>query len=259
MLSVIVITKNAALHIDRCLTSVSWVDEIIIVDSGSTDDTLTRCARYTDKIFIHTDWQGFGVQKNRALQYAQSDWVLSLDADEVVTPDLQKAIKTVMQDSRYEAWQIPRLSRYCGRWMRHGGWYPDYVTRLFRRGSAHFSADLVHEKLLVTQGHIGQLTTPLLHYSFENLEEVLQKVNAYSSASAQMQFARGKQGGLSKAILHGLWAFIRTYIIRLGFLDGREGFMLAVSNAEGTYYRYLKLFYCQHHASNTAQPHRHDL
>ncbi|ALG68044.1 glycosyltransferase family 2 protein [Beggiatoa leptomitoformis] len=250
MLSVILITKNAAPHIDRCLTAVRWADEIIVVDSGSTDDTLIRCSAYTKHVFIHTDWQGFGVQKNRALQYATGDWVLSVDADEEVTPILQQAILEAMQNQSYSAWQLPRLSRYCGRWMRHGGWYPDYVTRLFKRGTAQFSNDLVHEKLMVSQGKIGQLTTPLLHYSFANLEEVLQKINAYSSASAQMQFARGKQGGLGKAILHALWTFIRTYIIRLGFLEGREGFMLAVSNAEGTYYRYLKLYYYQHNVSD---------
>jgi len=139
-----------------------------------------------------------------------------------------------------DAYSIPRLSNYCGRFMHHSGWYPDYVLRLFRRKHAHFSDDLVHERLLV-RGATGQLDNMLLHYAFENLEEVLHKVNQYSSAGAQMMQQRGRQATLSGAVLRGIWSFMRTYVLRAGFLDGREGFMLAVSNAEGTYYRYLKL------------------
>ncbi|SEH08949.1 glycosyltransferase family 2 protein [Candidatus Venteria ishoeyi] len=138
-------------------------------------------------------------------------------------------------------WHIPRLSTYCGRFMHHGGWYPDYVLRLFKRETAHFSDLPVHEKLEIQQGKIGRLKNPLLHYSFPDLETVLNKVNHYSTAGAESYAQQGKSGGLRKAVLHGLWTFIRTYFLRLGFLDGREGFMLAVSNAEGVYYRYLKL------------------
>ncbi|MDE2310821.1 MAG: glycosyltransferase family 2 protein, partial [Betaproteobacteria bacterium] len=138
------------------------------------------------------------------------------------------------------AYRIPRLSSYCGRFMRHSGWYPDLLPRLFRRGKARFSEDLVHERLIV-EGNMGELHGMLLHYAFDNLEEVLHKVNQYSSAGAQMLHRRGRQATLTGAVLRGLWSFVRTYFLRAGFLDGREGFMLAVSNAEGTYYRYLKL------------------
>ncbi len=239
-LSVIIITKNEGLNIRACLESVAWADEIIVVDSGSQDDTVAICREFTPHVYVH-DWPGFGAQKNRALNYASKDWVLSLDADERVSPELRRDIESALGAANVaDAYSIPRLSNYCGRFMHHSGWYPDYVLRLFRRKHAHFSDDLVHERLLV-RGATGQLDNMLLHYAFENLEEVLHKVNQYSSAGAQMMQQRGRQATLSGAVLRGIWSFMRTYVLRAGFLDGREGFMLAVSNAEGTYYRYLKL------------------
>ena len=135
---------------------------------------------------------------------------------------------------------MPRRSSYCGRAMRHGGWWPDYVSRLFRRGRARFGGGIVHDHL-VAQGPLGTLKSPLLHEAFTDLEEVLHKVNSYSSWGAETLHGRGARGGLGRALGHGSWAFVRTYILRAGFLDGREGFMLAVSNAEGAYYKYLKL------------------
>ena len=239
-LSVIVITKDEAGSIRPCLESVSWADEIVVVDSGSSDDTAAICREYTDKVTV-TDWPGFGPQKNRALDAARGEWVLSLDADERVSPELRAAIEAAMADpGAAAAFRMPRSSSYCGRFMRHGGWWPDYVTRLFRRGRARFSDDLVHERLVV-DGEVGSLSSPLLHEAFRDPEEVLQKVNAYSSAGARMMAQRGRKATLAGAVARGLWSFLRSYVLRAGFLDGREGFMLAVSNAEGTYYRYLKL------------------
>ena len=244
-LSVIIITKDEAANIRACLESVGWADEIIVVDSGSSDGTVEICRDFGAKVFVH-DWLGFGVQKNRALSYATREWVLSIDADERVTPELRAAIEVVLRKDAdtCAGYQISRLSSYCGRFMRHSGWYPDHIVRLFRRGSARFSDDLVHERLLV-EGSVAQLEGMLLHYSFDNLEEVLYKVNQYSSAGAQMMRQRGRRATLIGAVLRGLWSFVRTYLLRGGFLDGREGFMLAVSNAEGTYYRYLKLLLIQ--------------
>lgn len=244
-LSVIIITRNEALNIRACLESVAWADEIIVVDSGSTDGTVAICREFTPHVHVHNDWPGFGAQKNRALGYASRDWVLSLDADERVTPELHREIEKVMGDVNAAiAYRIPRLSNYCGRFMHHSGWYPDRIVRLFKRNAAHFSDDLVHERLLV-EGQIGQLDGELLHYAFADAEEVLQKINHYSSAGAAMLQRRGRRTTLPGTVLRGLWSFIRTYILRAGFLDGREGFMLAVSNAEGTYYRYLKLLLMQ--------------
>lgn len=239
-LSVIVITKNEAANIRACLGSVAWADEIIVVDSGSQDDTAAICREFTPHVYSH-DWPGFGPQKNRALGYATKDWVLSLDADERVTPELRREIEEILsRQDLIAAYDIPRLSSYCGRFMHHSGWHPDFVTRLFRRGSAHFSDDLVHERLLV-EGKTAQLKGMLLHHAYDDLEQVLRKLDHYSSAGAQMMYQRGRQATLGGAVLRGLWSFVRTYFLRAGFLDGREGFMLAVSNAEGTYYRYLKL------------------
>lgn len=240
-LSVILITKNEAENIRACLESVAWSDEIIVVDSGSSDATVEICEGFGARVYVH-DWPGFGPQKNRALGYATHGWVFSIDADERVTPELRAAIEAVLRDGpeACAAYRISRLSSYCGRFMRHSGWYPDRIVRLFKRDAARFSDDLVHEKLQV-EGQIGQLDGELLHYAFTDAEEVLQKVNHYSSAGAAMMQRRDRQATLTGAVLRGLWSFIRTYFFRAGFLDGREGFMLAVSNAEGTYYRYIKL------------------
>lgn len=244
MLSVIIITKNEAHDIQECLESVNWADEIIVVDAGSSDNTLSLVKNYTDKVYVAADWQGFGVQKNRALAYATGDWILSLDADERVSAELRVEIENAIKQNDLVVFTLPRLSSYCGRFIHHSGWWPDRVARLFKRGQARFSDDLVHERLLYNV-RAGQLREPLQHITYQNLDEVLLKINQYSTLGAQNAYNRGKRGSLSAAIGHGVWAFIRTYFVRAGFLDGAEGVMLAVSNAEATYYRYLKLYYLQ--------------
>jgi glycosyltransferase involved in cell wall biosynthesis len=240
-LSVVVITRNEAGVIARCLESVAWADEIVVLDSESGDGTPDIARRLNAKVETTTHWPGFGPQKNRALDLATGDWILSLDADEWVTPELRAAIeRAIAATDGNVAFRMPRLSSYCGRFMRHSGWWPDHVTRLFRRGAARFSGDLVHERLIVN-GAVGTLREPLLHEAIRDLDEALVKMNAYSAASAIMQLERGRKASLAGALWHGAWTFFRTYVLRAGFLDGREGFMLAVSNAEGAYYRYLKL------------------
>lgn len=240
-LSVIIITKNEAELIGRCLESVKWADEIIVVDSGSTDDTINICRRYTDKIVV-TDWPGFGPQKNRALAMATCDWVLSIDADEELTPALAEEIRTTLTAVTATAYTLPRMSSYCGRFMKYSGWWPDPVLRLFKRETGSFTDARVHERVVVN-GHVEGLNETLLHHSYRSLDQVLNKVNHYSFESALALKKKGRRAGLSTAISHGLWTFFRTYILKRGFLDGQEGFILAVSNAEGTYYRYLKLMY----------------
>lgn len=244
LLSVIIITKNAEAHIQNCLNSVHFADEIIIIDANSTDKTASLCQQFDKKVIFSAtdDWQGFGVQKNRALAKAHGKWVLSIDADERVSQALQEEILAVIQHTTHSAFRILRHSQFMGRWMKHS-WSNDYVTRLFKRENARFTDDVVHEQLQILQGTIGTIQTPLWHYSFRTLEEVLDKMNHYSSASAQIRFAQGKRVNLTQAILHGLWTFLRFYIFKLGFLDGQQGFILAISNAEGSYYRYLKLMY----------------
>jgi hypothetical protein len=238
-LSVIIITKNEAVNIRACIESVAWADEIIVVDSGSSDATVEICRELGAQVYVH-DWPGFGMQKNRALGYATKDWVFSIDADERVTSELRAEIQSALQGAQAVGYEIPRLSSFCGRYMHHSGWYPDYVLRLFRRSSGKFLDDLVHERVIVN-GPIAKLQQSLLHESFRDLEQLLAKINHYSTASAQMLHRKNRTASLKKAVGHALWAFFRSYFLRAGFLDGREGFMLAVSTAEGTYYRYLKL------------------
>ena len=240
-LSVIVIAKNEATVIRRCLESVAWADEIIVLDSGSTDATVEICRQCKARVETTADWPGFGRQKNRALDLATGDWVLSIDADEWVTEGLRAEIQAAMAMPRaHSAFRMPRLSSYCGRFMRHSGWWPDHVTRLFRRGQARFSDSLVHESLIV-ESAVGTLQAPLMHESYRDLEQVLAKVNAYSSAGAAMARQQGRRASLGGAVLRGLWSFFRTYFLRAGFLDGRKGLMLAISNAETSYYRHVKL------------------
>ena len=239
--SAIVITKNAEATIRRCLESVRWTDEIVVVDSGSTDRTLEICREFGANVHQTSDWPGHGPQKNRALDRAGGDWIVALDSDEWVTPELRVEVERVIAEPGGKAaFGIPRRSSFCGRFLRHSGWWPDHVVRLFRRDSARFSEDHTHDRLIVN-GATGRLRAPIMHEAITDLDQMLVKMNMYSTSAAHMKLREGRKASLFTALLHGGWAFFRTYVLRLGFLDGREGFMLAVANAEGSYYRYLKL------------------
>lgn len=238
--SAVVITKNEEAAIRRCLESVSWAHEVIVVDSGSTDRTVEICRALGAQV-LEADWQGPATQRNRGIDKASGQWILALDADEWVTDELRREIeRTVESATTAAAYRIPRLSSYCGRHMRYGGWWPDYVYRLFRRGEARFGGGIVHDHLICS-GPKGRLRNHLMHEPFRDMTKVLDKMNAYSTWGAQRLHEEGARSGLLRAVLHGAWTFFRTYVLRAGFLDGREGFMLAVSNAEGTYYKYVKL------------------
>jgi glycosyltransferase involved in cell wall biosynthesis len=237
-LSAIVITHNEAANIGECLDALAFCDERIVVDSGSSDGTVDIARGKGARVESH-DWQGFGPQKNYALSLATGDWVLSIDADERVTPELAAAIKTAMADTSADGFEFPRRSSFCGREMKHSGWYPDYVLRLFRRGKARFDDALVHERV-ICDGAVKQLDQPLLHYPVSKLEDALSRMGRYSTASAAALVASGRRVSFVAGIGHGLYSFLRSYVLRLGFLDGAEGFLLAVANAEGSYYRYMK-------------------
>jgi glycosyltransferase involved in cell wall biosynthesis len=243
-LSVIVITRDEAQRLRGCLESVAFAGEIVVVDSGSNDNTVAIANSMGAHVTETADWPGFGPQKNRALDLAAGPWVLSIDADERVTPRLREAIVAAIGRADFEAYDFNRRSSYCGRMIAHSGWNPDFIVRLFRKGSARFSDDLVHESLQV-KGPVGRLEGELLHESFADFEAVLDKVNRYSTAGAHALHRKGVKGSVGKAVGHGLWAFVRTYVFKRGFLDGRLGLALALSNAEGTYYRYLKLWLMQ--------------
>lgn len=237
--SVILITKNEAGNIRDCLQSVSWADEIIVVDSGSTDGTPQIAKEMGALVYSH-DWPGFGPQKNRALAYASKDWVFSIDADERVTPEQRAELERAMQDGLADGYFCPRLSQFCGTFIRHSGWYPDYVLRLFKRGKGRFSDSLVHESIIL-EGRSERLKIPLLHYSYLTMDDVERKVGHYSNAAAQQMFQAGKHASWLRAALSGGWAFIRTYIVRLGVLDGGAGFQIALMNMRTTFLKYRKL------------------
>jgi glycosyltransferase involved in cell wall biosynthesis len=237
-LSAIIITRNEAANIGDCLDSLAFCDERIVVDSGSSDGTLLIAKEKGARVAFH-DWKGFGPHKNHALSLAQGDWVLSVDADERVTPELAQAIRTAIETNDADGYEMPRRSTFCGREMRHSGWFPDRVLRLFRRGKARFSDDLVHERV-ICDGKVARLKAPLLHYPVTRLEDAIRRMDGYSTLGAEKIVASGKPVSFFTGIAHGVFAFLRIYVLRLGFLDGTAGFLLAVANAEGTYYRYMK-------------------
>ena len=251
-LSVIIITKNEARHIADCLQSVSFAREIIVLDSGSTDGTPEIAKRYGALVHQSSDWPGFGPQKNRALDLASQDWVLSLDADERVTPALKQEIMAVLRDSACLGYFVPRLSELCGQPIRHSGWWPDYVLRLFRRDAGRFTNAVVHERVEVN-GPTSKLQACLLHYPYESLDALIQKMNRYSTDAAQMMFAKGRRAGIFSIIGHSVWTFIRIYLLRRGFLDGRYGFVLAVTAAAGSFFRYSKLMMLQRNQAQSSQ------
>ncbi|MES2932396.1 MAG: glycosyltransferase family 2 protein [Pseudomonadota bacterium] len=240
-LSVIIITKNEADNLHDCLQSLAGIQaELIVVDSGSSDATV-QIARDAGATVIQTaSWPGFGPQKNIALAAATCDWVLSLDADERLTPALREQILAAISHGAFKSYEMPRLSYFCGQPIRHGGWYPDYILRLFERGHARFSDHLVHERVLA-DGETGRLDSPLLHYNYRNQGDVERKITSYSDAGAQQLFLRGKQSNLVSAAVHGGWAFIRTYVLRLGFLDGVAGYQIARMNQRSSQLKYAKL------------------
>lgn len=239
-ISAVIITKDEEAVIRRCIESVSWADEVIVLDSGSSDRTVEIARQLGAKVTVSADWPGFGPQKNRAVALATGEWIFSLDADEWVTPELAQEIRATVDAPVCDGYRLPRMSSFCGRFMRHSGWWPDYVVRLFRCGKGRFSDDVVHERTLI-DGNIGTLTNPVMHETYVDLEDMQEKFIRYSTLGAQTLHARGKTGGVGKALLHGLAAFLRTYVLRRGFLDGREGLMLAIANAEVAYYKYVKL------------------
>ncbi len=241
----LIITRDEARNLPDCLAGLAWCDEIVVLDSGSTDATVELARAAGARVEVSADWPGFGPQKNRALQLARCDWVLSIDADERVDAALAAEIRAaVAGGADCVGYRMPRLSSFCGQYMRHGGWYPDRVLRLFRRDSARFSDDIVHETVQC-RGAVGELRCDLRHESFHDFEQVLRKIDAYSSAGAAKLDARGRRGSLGRALAHGAWTFVRGYLLRGGFLDGRMGLALALSNAHGTYYRYVKLWLLQ--------------
>lgn len=239
-LSLIVITKNEEHCIARCLSSVD-ADEIIVVDSGSGDRTVEIARASGARVVVTSDWPGYGPQKSRALELASSDWVLSLDADEWIEPEFGDRIRRAIDTPNAPAaYQTLRRSRFCGKTLRFGGWASDYVVRLFQRGHARFSDDLVHEGLIVS-GPIRRIGVTIEHDSIESWPDAQDKIDRYSRAAAQQMMARGRRAGLLAAPLHGLAAFLKVYVFRLGFLDGAAGWGVAEYNRQYTAAKWRRL------------------
>ena len=241
-LSVIIITKNEAARLGDCLASVQFADEIIVLDGYSTDATAEIARAHGAQGHQVADWPGFGPQKNRALALATKPWVLSIDADERVPPELRAEIVRTLSQPSYDGYQIARLSEFCGKKIRHSGWWPDYVLRLFRRELGAFDNVQVHEQVLV-RGRVGKLKSWFLHFPFDDLAALITKTNRYSSDAAQMMALKGRRVGSFGLITHSVWTFIRIYLLRRGFLDGRHGFVLAATAASGSFLRYAKLMF----------------
>jgi glycosyltransferase involved in cell wall biosynthesis len=236
--SAVIITRNEAANIAACLDSLTFCDEVIVVDCGSDDGTVELAQQRGARV-IHHEWTDHGTQKNIALSHATGDWAFSIDADERVTPALAAQLQQAMANDTYVGYEMPRLSTFCGRTIWHSGWYPDRTLRLFRRDKARFSDHLVHTRILC-DGPVGRLTERLIHHPVIRLEDALSRMDRYSTAGAEMIIASGRRVWFSTGIVRGITAFLRSYVWRAGFLDGREGFILALINAEGTYYRYMK-------------------
>jgi len=238
-LSVAIITLNAAAQLEACLQSARFADEIIVVDSGSTDGTQALAERHGAKV-IQQDWLGFGPQKQFAVVAAQHDWVLCLDADERVTPELQGAIEAALANPSAAAFRFPRCNRFLGRFLKHGEGYPDWSLRLFDRRRARWSDDAVHEKV-VANGPVGELPGDLLHESAESLATYLNKQNRYTTLAAEMALAAGKRANFGRIALSPLIRFIKFYIVRQGFRDGLPGLIHIVIGCFNSFLKYSKM------------------
>lgn len=246
-LSVAIITLDAASQLEACLQSAAFADEIVVVDSGSTDGTQALAERHGARV-IQQEWLGFGPQKQFAVEAARHDWVLCLDADERVTPALQTAIESALEIGQNSAstaaaphaYRFPRCNRFLGRYLKHGEGYPDWSLRLFNRRHARWSDDAVHEKV-VCDGPIGTITGDLLHDSAESLSSYLTKQNRYTSLAADMALAAGKHSSVGRVALSPLVRFIKFYFVRQGFRDGLPGFVHIAIGCFNSMIKYAKM------------------
>lgn len=241
-LSAIIVALNEEINIETCLKSLQWVDEIIVVIDDRTTDRTEEIARfYTSHVFVQ-EWQGYSGSKNFALSKATGDWIFWIDADEEVTPNLQTEIqKAIRQGKKYAGYEIPRLAFFLGRWIRHSGWYPGYVLRLFQRSKAQFNQALVHEGVQLT-GEVGRLKNPLLHFTDRDIANYYRKYDSFTSLAARQMAERDRKFRIVDLLFRPLFLFIKMFILRAGFLDGLQGLILAVFSANYVFTKYAKLW-----------------
>jgi len=239
-LSITIITLNEEHNIKDCLESVRWADEIIVVDSGSTDRTIQICREYTDCIWTNP-WPGMNEQKRIAMDHASHPWVLNIDADERVPEALRDRILRILETRDSDGYRFPRKNYFLGRWMRHGGWYPDHVLRLFRKERGSYSGIDPHDKVVV-KGKVSTIPVPLVHHTYSSLSQYVARQNAYSSAAAGALALTGKKISPFLIPLKTIWKFIETYVVKMGFLDGFHGYVAAMGAAFSAFWKYVKLW-----------------
>lgn len=250
-LALVVITLNEKKNIQRCLESVyGLADEIVVVDSGSTDGTVELATREGAQVIYHP-FENHISQKNFAFNQTSAEWILSLDADEALSPTLKKSIKEAIDNARYSGYTMNRLTYYCGRWIRHSGWYPDKKLRLVKKGTAHWAGLNPHDRLVMNNNEsIGHLKGDILHYSYYSLQDHLQQMDSFTRISAEELYKKGIEPNFFHFTIKPAFKFLRHYILKFGFLDGFEGYQIARMSACGQFLKYARLR--QLHKNNLA-------
>jgi glycosyltransferase involved in cell wall biosynthesis len=241
-ISAYVIAYNEAEKIRDCINSILWVDEIILADSHSTDGT-TEIAEEMGAKVVHIKFDGYGDLRNKAISHCTGDWIFSLDSDERCTPEVRDEILSLIENGDHDIYRVPRKNFFMGKWIKYSGWHPNFrQPQLFRNGKMSYDLKPVHEGFIShSDKKIGVISNIIWQFPFKNIEEVVNKANRYSTLGVAKLEARGINGSVFKAFLHGIWSFLKHYIFKLGFLDGGAGFVIAFGNFEGTFYRYIKL------------------
>ncbi len=240
-LTVTLITRNESANIAAALESVSWADEVVVVDAESTDETVAIARRFTSRVIVR-EWPGFVAQKNFAASQACHDWILSIDADERVSPALADEVRRVLQAAPREAgFRIPRVSFYLGTWLRSTDWYPDFQLRLYDRRRARWNGQLVHESV-AADGSVGQLREELVHYPYRDIAHHVQTIDRYTTLAAQQAFDRGKRASVADLVVRPPLAFVRNYLFRLGIKDGQTGLVVSLLNSYYVFLKFAKLW-----------------
>ena len=245
-ISAYIIAYNEADKIRDCINSVLWADEIIVADSNSTDGTTEIAIELGAKV-VHIPFNGYGKLRNAAIAHCTGDWIFSLDSDERCTIEVRDEIIQLSKTSLMDIYFVPRRNFFMGRWIKYSGWYPNFrQPQLFRNGKMTYTNESVHEGFISNSSKkIGTLKNSIWQIPFKDTQELINKTNRYSSLGVQKLDSRGIRGGFSKAFFHGFWSFFKHYFLKLGFLDGSAGFVIAFGNFEGTFYRYIKLMESQ--------------
>ncbi len=243
--SVVIVTENEEKNIGDALKSVKDFEDLVVVDSFSEDRTVEICKKYTYRVYQH-EWQGYAKQKQMAVDYAEKPWVLILDADERVTPELKSEIMEEIKNASFSGFYIPRKNFFLDKWIRHGGWWPDYTLRLFLKDMAFIKDRKVHEKVVV-KGKVGYLKNPLEHYTYRTVSDYIKKIDRYSTLSAEELREKGVNPGMLTMVVHPLSTFFKMFFLRGGFMDGIHGLILAILYSYYTFLKYLKLWESSNH------------